>query len=181
MIVFVLLLAAACDLSALAQQERVHCTYSQTKQSKLFRKKLSSSGELWVTSAGNLRFDTIKPSPGAFSVEGNVARMRSEGRVETLPIDKLPKVSAFLGAFSGLFVGKVASLEKEFTLTCDADGVVLEPKSEAFAFLTRIKLGLSKDRKSMKSLELSEKNGDQSVITLEQCDAAVPADVFQIK
>jgi outer membrane lipoprotein carrier protein len=179
--ILALLLVSACDLSALTQQPAVHCTYSQTKESKLFKKKLASNGELWVTHTGNLRFDTLKPSPGAFSVEGGVARLRSEERVDTLPIDKLPKVNAFLGAFSGLFVGKVASLESEFSVGCEAEAVVLTPKSEAFSFLTHIKLGLSKDRKNMKSLELSEKNGDRSVITLEHCDASVPADIFQLK
>lgn len=188
MIALVLLVAAgACDAkgiaSSLSTQPQVHCRYTQTKTSKLFKRKMQSNGELWVTSAGSLRFDTLAPSGSAFVVKDGVAKMKNGGDVDTLPLDKLPKVNAFLGAFSGLFVGKLKELEKEFSLACaDAATLVLQPKGDAFQFLDEIRLGVAPRNGSAapKSLELAEKNGDRSVIVLDACDAVVPPGTFDI-
>jgi hypothetical protein len=185
MIALWLLLAAPCDAKtiadALPKPERVHCRYTQVKQAKLFKKKLGSSGELWVAE-GSLRFDTSAPTPGSFVVHGGTARMKSGAQVDTLPIDKLPKVGAFLGAFSGLFVGRLGDIEKDFQLSAEcaaAETLVLAPKSDAFSFLSQIRLGVQ--GKALKTLELVEKNGDRSTITLEHCDGDAPPKVFQLE
>lgn len=170
MIAMVLLLAA-CD-TKLATPEKIHCSYTQTKQAKLFKKKMTSKGELWVSN-DSLRFDT-------FVVSGGVAKMKSGDHVDTLPIDKLPKVNAFLGAFSGLFVGRLSDLEKDFTLTCKDPALLeLTPKSDAFAFLSSIKLGVAGGK--LKTLELAEKNGDVATIVLDQCDDKVPAGIYELR
>jgi outer membrane lipoprotein-sorting protein len=178
--------AAACDPQAIAASlpklERVHCSYTQVKQSKLFKKTLTSKGELWVA-GGDLRFDTTAPSAGSFVVSGKTAKMKNGEQMDVLPIDKLPKVSAFLGAFSGLFVGRLGEIEKEFVLAAECSGaqntLVLTPKSDAFSFLATIRLALAGGK--LRTLELVEKSGDSSTITLERCDENVDPGVFELQ
>lgn len=164
----IFLFLMACELP---QNDGVACKFEQKKKSPLFRKEITSAGQLWVR-GGKLRFDN---NGGTLIVAGSDVTMKSAGKTEKLSLAQAPKIEAFLGTFSGLFEGKV---DKQLDSKCADDRWELTPKGEAP--VKRVVLTFRSN--ALQRIELTENSGDEIALTLSQCKfgaEAVPDSVFQ--
>ena len=87
-----------------------------------------------------------------------------------MPIDKLPKVQAFLGAFSELFLGHIEALQKVFTLDAtrrDAEGMTAALVPKDTGLLQRVTITFSDG--TAQRIVLDEDGGDQTSIILKAC------------
>lgn len=187
MMFFLFIAAAPCEpaalLGTLAKREVVRCELTQTKRSKLFRKAMESKGTIAAKATGAFRFETVTPAPSTLVVASGKAVFASSSGTETLSLEKLPKVSAFLSAFSGLFTGRADALLERFSAkaecTAGKANVSLTPKDAAFADITALTLVLEGD--VLTRIILAEKNGDQSELVLSACtDKGVDEKLFQV-
>ena len=181
-----LLVAAACEpaalLGALAKRDAVRCELTQTKKSKLFKKALESKGTIAAKASGAFRFETKTPAPSTLIVAGGRAIFESSSGREVLSLEKLPKVSAFLSAFSGLFTGRADALLARFSAKAECSGakssVALQPKDATFADISALTLVLEGD--VLTRILLEEKNGDASELVLSGCsDQGVSDKLFE--
>ena len=86
------------------------------------------------------------------------------------PNGSLPKVQAFLGAFSQLFLGHTDALEKVFTLDSarrDGEGMTASLVPKDMAFLKRVTITFADG--TAQRIVLDEDGGDQTSLILSAC------------
>jgi Outer membrane lipoprotein carrier protein LolA-like len=172
--------AAVCDpakiLSTLAKKDAVRCEIVQAKRSKLFKRAMESKARVAAKGSGSFRFETLPPQVSVLVVANGKAifqSTRADGTIskETIAIDKLPKASAFLSAFSGLFTGHAAPLLDRFSAEASCSGgtssVKLIPKDAAFSDI--LALTLTVEREALTKIVIDEKNEDSSELRLSGC------------
>jgi Outer membrane lipoprotein carrier protein LolA len=148
---------------------QINCHFTQEKRSPLFKQTMRSTGTIRVA-YGELHLKMEQPDKMQLDVSGDKAAITQDGKREEVPIDKLPKVQSFLGAFSELFLGRTESLQKIFTLDStrrDGDGTTASLVPKDTGILQRVTVTFT-DGTAQKIL-LSEDSGDETSIALSQC------------
>ncbi len=173
-----LVMSAACDpaalLGSLARRDAVRCDVAQTKRSKLFRRALESKGRIAAKASGAFRFETTAPAASTLIVAKGRASFESSSGREVLSLDKLPKVSALLGTFSGVFTGRTEELLERFSASAECKGttakISLSPKDSTFEDIRLLTLTLEGD--TLSGIAVDEKNGDRSELSLSACTSS---------
>jgi hypothetical protein len=152
----------------------IHCHYTQEKRSPLFKQAVRSQGAIAVAYSDKgpeLHLKVEQPDKMKLDVVGDHASMESGGKKEDMPIDKLPKVQSFLGAFSELFLGHTDALQKVFTLDAtrrDGEGMTAALVPKDASFLQRVTVTFADG--TAQRIVLDEDGGDQTTIVLTQCN-----------
>jgi len=168
--------AASKDLTTLSGE------FTQRNKLKLFKQELKSRGRFYFQRPRRIRWEYLDPDPSTLILDGNVATLRTPGAApQTFDLAKEATMRAVFDQLVTWLGGQQANADYDIA-TRDST-LVLTPKATspvAKAF-SRIELRVDPKTLLMRSILLTEKNGDEKEITFTKVtrNAALPKDAFQ--
>jgi outer membrane lipoprotein-sorting protein len=172
-----------------ASVETLAGEFTQKNRVKLFKQELSSKGRLYFKKPRQIRWEYLAPDPSVMILDGNKATLSTPGAApQVFDLDKDATMRAiFDQLLTWLGPGSLAAAKSEYEMraggSATAPSLTLTPKatspvSRAFA---RIELRVDPKTWLMKSIVLTEKNGDEKQIDFTKLtrNAKLPADAFR--
>jgi outer membrane lipoprotein-sorting protein len=159
--------------------------FVQVKELSFMDDKITSEGKMYYKKTDKIRWEYTKPYPYVFSMDGLAVHMTSGDRTNTVPV----KSSRMFGEISKIMVGGVSGsglvgspdFDARFMVGKDGYEIILTPKKkEVKDLFSSVRLYVGKADNRVRSVELVEKSGDRTVITLKnvQVNVAINDDLF---
>jgi chaperone LolA len=171
--------ASAKDVQSLAG------SFEQRNKLKLFKQELKSKGRFFFQRPKKIRWEYLDPDPSTLVLDGDRAVLRAPGAApQTFDLAKDATMRAiFDQLLTWLSPTSMDQAKKDYDIVVKDSTLILTPKATspvAKAF-SRIELRLDPKTLLMKSILLTEKNGDEKEITFTKLskNSALPADAFK--
>lgn len=159
--------------------------FMQVKELSFMDDKMTSEGKVYYKKANKIRWEYTKPYKYVFSMDGQQVRMTSGDKTSKVPV----RSNKLFGEISKVMVGGVSGsglvdspdFDARFMVGKDDYKVILTPKKKEIKDLfSSVQLYVGKTDNRIHSVELVEKSGDKTTITLKniQVNAAISDDVF---
>jgi outer membrane lipoprotein-sorting protein len=156
--------AANKDISLLSGE------FTQRNKLKLFKQELKSRGKFSFQKPRKIRWEYLEPDPSVLVLDGNIATLSTPGAAtQTFDLTKDATMrTIFDQLLTWLGPGSMSQARADYDMqTAEGPTLILTPKATspvAKAF-TRIELRLDGKTLLMRSILLTEKNGDEKEIT----------------
>lgn len=169
---------------AASQLSSMQCDFVQTKELNLLNDKLISKGRMYYQQANKLRWEYISPYTYTFILNGAKVVLRKKERNDVIDVNQNRMFREIVHIMMSSVVGKCLSDTKSFkTSIKDADtewvATLVPQTKEMKQMFTRIILHFDKRQSVVVRVEMCEKNGDNTEISLtnikknQQIDAKV--------
>jgi outer membrane lipoprotein-sorting protein len=153
--------------------DRMRCKFSEAKHVALLAKPLTSTGTIYFDHDKGIARVQATPKPQAVVVTKTAVRIKTETKVEEIPLDKSKDLKAFALVFPTLLRGDRAELEKSFAIGLygkDADWWALSftPKSDSLKKIVTsvVVIGHKADPVALKIVEASGDTTDTQLTEL---------------
>jgi outer membrane lipoprotein-sorting protein len=163
--------------------------FTQRNKLKLFKQELRSTGKFYFQRPRRIRWEYLAPDPSTLVLDGETATLRTPGaEPQTFDLTKDATMRAiFDQLLTWLGPGSMAEAGKDYDLAVQGSPsdprLILMPKATSPVAKAFRNIELRLDGKSllMRSILLTEKNGDEKEITFThlQRNAAIPAGAFK--
>ena len=159
--------------------------FTQRNKLKLFKQELKSKGRFFFQRPRKIRWEYLEPDPSTLILDGNLATLRTPGaKPQVFDLEKDATMRAvFDQLVTWLGPGSLAQAQSDYELVAQGTTLILTPRpaSPVAKAFTRIELRLDPKTLLMRSILLTEKNGDEKEITFTRVNrnAALPKDAFQ--
>ncbi|MDB5966128.1 MAG: putative transrane protein [Polaromonas sp.] len=158
----------------LSQNKSGRATFVERKYIAVLDKPVESSGDLLYTAPDRLEKRTLKPRPESMVVSGSellVERGRQKHRVQ---LQNYPELAAFIDSIRGTLAGDLKSLERSYQVGLEGNPErwtlqLLPIDDKMRAVVQRIRISGAADE--VRSVEISQADGDRSVMTIERATA----------
>jgi len=151
----------------------LQCDFVQVKELSFMDDKVTSEGKMFFKKPDRIRWEYVKPYKYVMTMDGKNVRMTSGDKTNTVPM----RSSKLFGEISRIMVGGVSGQglvdSQDFSaafMVSSASGevkIALTPlKKEVKDLFSAINLYVGKADSRIRSVELVEKSGDKTVITL---------------
>lgn len=156
----------------LGRVQHAKARFVERKYMKLLKQPLELSGTLEYRAPGYLERRTLKPKPESFVVDGDVLTLENaRGQRRTFALQDNIVLWAFVESIRSTLKGDLASLDRFYRVTLDADGrdwrlslTPTQPRMSAVIALIQI----SGSGGKIRSIEIRETQGDRSVMTVSE-------------
>jgi len=145
----------------------MQCDFTQVKELSFMDDKVTSEGKMYYKKENKIRWEYIKPIKYVFSSDGQKVSMGDK----TVPVNsskmfgEISKVMA--GGVSGSGLVNSPDFDSQFMVGKDDYQIILTPKKKEIKDLfSAIQLYIGKADSRIRSVELVEKSGDKTTITL---------------
>jgi len=149
----------------------MQCDFTQVKELSFMDEKVTSEGKMFFKKTNKIRWEYTKPIQYVFSMDGQNVKMTSGGKTTTIPanqnkmFNEISKV--MVGGVSGSGLVDSPDFDSEFFVGSGDYKVVLTPKKKEIKDLfSSIQLYVGKSDIRIRAVELIEKSGDKTTITL---------------
>ena len=170
--------SAAWDLQQLmqnlSQNKSGQATFVEKKYIAVLDKPVQSSGDLLYTAPDRLEKRTLKPKPESMVVNGNelvVERGRQKHRVQ---LQNYPELAAFIDSIRGTLAGDLKALERNYQLSLEGTAerwtLQLVPVGEKMRVVVQ-HIRISGIADDVRSVEITQADGDRSLMTIEKLTA----------
>ena len=157
--------------STAASIRTIQCGFVQTKSLSFLSGKMTSYGSMNYNNRGKLRWEYTSPYKYTFIINGDKVYTKSAKKTNTIDIRSSRLFQGIAQVMINSITGKSISSNKDFTVDMYTSG------NEWIAYLTPIKKDMKKMFKSIRlhfdysrgivsSVDMIEKNGDTTEITL---------------
>ena len=155
--------------------------FTQVKELSFMDDKVTSEGKMYYKKTNKIRWEYIKPYKYVFSMDGQNVRMTSGDKTNQVPV----KSSKMFGEISKVMVGGVSGsglvdspdFDTQFMVGKDDYKVVLTPKKKEIKdMFSSVQLFVNKVDNRIRSVELIEKSGDKTTITLKNVQVNMTID-----
>lgn len=172
---------------AAASTKTMQCDFVQTKSLKMLGDKMISKGQMWCQNPSLLRWQYNTPYNYTFILNGNTVKIAKGKRRDTIDINKNKMFKEIARIMMNSVLGNVLTDKKDFSASVIARDryyiVTLVPqKKEMKQMFKSILLHFDTVLKVVTKVEMIEKNGDNTVIQLNNIKVNKPinASVFKI-
>ncbi len=171
---------------AAGEMNTMQSEFTQVRELSLMDDKITSVGKIYFKKPNKVRLEYTSPYQYAFSIDGQSMKMTSGGQTTTTPtnqsklFNEISKV--LIGGISGSNLVDSPDFDTQFSVGKDDFKVVLVPKKkEVRDLFAAIHLFIGKQDNRIRSIELIEKGGDKTSITLKnlQVNAPIHDDTFK--
>ncbi len=161
-------------MDTLAQNKSGRSTFVEKKYIAILDKPVESSGELVYTAPDGLEKRTIKPKPEAMVIRGEELLIERGQQKHRLQLQAYPELAAFIDSIRGTLAGDRKALERSYRLSLEGSAerwtLRLQPLNEKMAAVIQ-RISITGAREQIRSIEISQADGDSSVMTIEKSAA----------
>ena len=167
------------------EMNTMQCDFTQVKELTFMDDKVTSEGKMFYKKTNKIRWEYVKPYRYIFSMDGQKINITSGDNTTTIAANqsKLFKEisNVMVGGVSGTGLVDSPDFDAQFFVgNADYKVVLVPKKKEVKDLFSSIQLYVNKPDSRIRSVELVEKSGDKTTITLKNVQLNVPVndDVF---
>ena len=156
---------------AAAALKTLQCEFTQTKHMRMLNDKMVSTGHMYYRQSDCLRWEYVKPYTYTFVLNGDKVLLKNRQRNDVIDIKRNKVFREIAHIMLQSVAGNCLNDDSSFTSSTAVDGgdwvVTLRPLRKDIRQLFReIVLRFSRQKAVVTRVELTEKNGDSTVIEL---------------
>ena len=170
-----------------AALKTMQCDFVQTKQLKLLNDRLVSKGKMCYQKSDKLRWEYISPTSYVFILNGDKVLLKNNNRNDVIDVKQNKLFREIARIMMSSVVGNCLSDEKNFKTSIASTptewvATMLPLKKDMKQMFQKIILHFNKQKSMVSSVELIEKNGDQTLIELKNIrqNESISASVFAV-
>ena len=166
-----------------ASVRTMKCDFTQVKQLSFMNDKVTSEGRMYYKKANKIRWEYTRPYAYVFSTDGTTVHMTSGkgGASNRVPVKSSKLFSeisrVMVGGVSGAGLVDSPDFSSTFSVGQSDWQITLTPrKKEVRDLFASVRLYVGKSDGRVRRVELEEKSGDRTTITLKNVQANVNVD-----
>jgi outer membrane lipoprotein carrier protein len=170
-----------------AALKTMQCDFVQTKQLKLLNDRLVSKGKMCYQKSDKLRWEYTSPTSYVFILNGDKVLLKNNNRNDVIDVKQNKLFREIARIMMSSVVGNCLSDEKNFKTSIASTptewvATMLPLKKDMKQMFQKIILHFNKQKSMVSSVELIEKNGDQTLIELKNIrqNESISASVFAV-
>ncbi len=149
----------------------MQCKFSQIKKMSLMQEDVASSGQLFYTQEGKLRWEYLKPFTYQFILNGDNVIIKSSSKTNIIDIKTSKVFREITKIIMSSITGKCLSESGDFDVTLLSNGKtwvaqMFPKKKEMKRMFQSVKLYFDSKESIVKKIEMLEKNGDVTTINM---------------
>lgn len=163
------------------------CEFVQTKHLSLLNEKMVSTGQMHYKQENLLRWEYLRPYTYTFVFSNNRVMLRSSQKTDVIDVKANRLFQEITRIMVNSVTGKCLSDQKEFQVTMYLRGdqwiaKLIPQKKEIKQLFSSISLCFDPGKAMVSEVEMTEKSGDITHITLENIKINIPLDesIFDI-
>lgn len=170
-----------------SQMKSMQCDFVQTKHLKMLNDKMVSKGKMYYQQNDKLRWEYTSPYQYTFILNGTKVQIKNNRRNDVIDVKQNKLFKEITRIMMNSMIGKCLSDEKDFNVTIgqtstEWTATMVPKKKEMGQMFQKIILHFNKQRFMVSKVELIEKNGDKTIIVLNniQTNKAINAKIFTV-
>lgn len=173
---------------AASGMKTMQCDFTQTKHLKMLNDKMTSKGRMYYQQTNRLRWEYTSPYSYTFILNDDKVLLKNKQRNDVIDVNKNKLFREIARIMMNSVVGTSLTDDKSFQSTIATNGnewiaSLLPQRKDLKQLFQKIILHFSKKNAMVKQVELIEKNGDRTVIELNniRTNEKISADMFTIR
>ncbi len=157
--------------TAAASLATMQCDFVQTKHLKMLKSDMVAKGKMYYQKSDKLRWEYIKPYSYTFILNGDKVLIKNKNRNDVIDVRQNKIFKEIARIMMNSVVGNCLSDEKSFKTNIASTNTeyiaTLQPlRKDMKQMFKNIILHFSKQKSMVSTVELIEKNGDKTIIEL---------------
>jgi len=153
------------------EMNTMQCDFTQVKELSFMDEKITSEGKMAFKKSNKIRWEYTKPYQYVFAMDGQNVRMTSGDKTNKIPVNQSKMFNeiskVMIGGVSGSGLVVSPDFDTQFMVGSNDYKVVLTPKKkEVKDMFASIQLIVGKTDNRIRSVEMIDKEGDKTSITL---------------
>ena len=173
---------------AASTMKTMQCDFTQTKHLKMLNDKMTSKGRMYYQQTNRLRWEYTSPYSYTFILNDDKVLLKNKQRNDVIDVNKNKLFREIARIMMNSVVGTSLTDDKSFKSTIATNGnewiaSLLPQRKDLKQLFQKIILHFNKHNAMVKQVELIEKNGDRTVIELNniRTNEKISADMFTIR
>ena len=173
---------------AASAMKTMQCDFTQTKHLKMLNDKMTSKGRMYYQQTNRLRWEYTSPYSYTFILNDDKVLLKNAQRNDVIDVNKNKLFREIARIMMNSVVGTSLTDDKSFKSTITTNNSewiasLLPQRKDLKQLFQKIILHFSKKNAMVKQVELIEKNGDKTVIELNniRTNEKISADMFTIR
>ena len=173
---------------AASAMKTMQCDFTQTKHLKMLNDKMTSKGRMYYQQTNRLRWEYTSPYSYTFILNDDKVLLKNKQRNDVIDVNKNKLFREIARIMMNSVVGTSLTDDKSFKSTIATNGSewtasLLPQRKDLKQLFQKIILHFNKHNAMVKQVELIEKNGDRTVIELNniRTNEKISADMFTIR
>ena len=173
---------------AASAMKTMQCDFTQTKHLKMLNDKMTSKGRMYYQQTNRLRWEYTSPYSYTFILNDDKVLLKNKQRNDVIDVNKNKLFREIARIMMNSVVGTSLTDDKSFKSTITTNNgewiaSLLPQRKDLKQLFQKIILHFSKKNAMVKQVELIEKNGDKTVIELNniRTNEKISADMFTIR
>ena len=173
---------------AASTMKTMQCDFTQTKHLKMLNDKMTSKGRMYYQQTNRLRWEYTSPYSYTFILNDDKVLLKNKQRNDVIDVNKNKLFREIARIMMNSVVGTSLTDDKSFKSTITTNNSewiasLLPQRKDLKQLFQKIILHFNKHNAMVKQVELIEKNGDRTVIELNniRTNEKISADMFTIR
>ncbi|MBQ3767777.1 MAG: outer membrane lipoprotein carrier protein LolA [Prevotella sp.] len=173
---------------AASAMKTMQCDFTQTKHLRMLNDKMTSKGRMYYQQTNRLRWEYTSPYSYTFILNDDKVLLKNKQRNDVIDVNKNKLFREIARIMMNSVVGTSLTDDKSFKSAIATNGnewiaSLLPQRKDLKQLFQKIILHFSKKNAMVKQVELIEKNGDKTVIELNniRTNEKISADMFTIR
>lgn len=173
---------------AASAMKTMQCDFTQTKHLRMLNDKMTSKGRMYYQQTNRLRWEYTSPYSYTFILNDDKVLLKNAQRNDVIDVNKNKLFREIARIMMNSVVGTSLTDDKSFKSTIATNGnewiaSLLPQRKDLKQLFQKIILHFSKKNAMVKQVELIERNGDRTVIELNniRTNEKISADMFTIR
>ena len=173
---------------AASAMKTMQCDFTQTKHLRMLNDKMTSKGRMYYQQTNRLRWEYTSPYSYTFILNDDKVLLKNKQRNDVIDVNKNKLFREIARIMMNSVVGTSLTDDKSFKSTIATNGnewiaSLLPQRKDLKQLFQKIILHFSKKNAMVKQVELIERNGDKTVIELNniRTNEKISADMFTIR
>lgn len=173
---------------AASAMKTMQCDFTQTKHLRMLNDKMTSKGRMYYQQTNRLRWEYTSPYSYTFILNDDKVLLRNAQRNDVIDVNRNKLFREIARIMMNSVVGTSLTDDKSFKSAIATNGnewiaSLLPQRKDLKQLFQKIILHFSKKNAMVKQVELIERNGDRTVIELNniRTNEKISADMFTIR
>ena len=167
--------------AAAGKMQTLQCDFRQEKRLSLLETNMVSTGQMYYKGGKALKWEYVSPYAYTFLLNGDKVMLGSQGKTDVIQVNSSKTFKQIARIMMHSITGKCLSDTEDFHVTMLVEGnewvAELIPRQKELAQLfTRIRLHIDPKSQTATEVELTEKSGDLTRITMTNIKKNTPLD-----